>query len=180
MKFKRLVSFLLIGAATFCITLNAFAETVMTKERTFAVKYKDGTVEHYKVTWVATLDTEVHEDGHPSEPFNGWFTDTRQCHWSLSSHIDRQVSMINKVGQEFAQSTLSRTYRSDFTGKGSDFQVFGLRPENCNDAAGRRNSDINDARKNVSSVFPGLVDADLVKLKADVKANTEVIQVSFE
>jgi hypothetical protein len=163
MKSKQLFSFLLFLAATVCVTLNTFAETV-----------------HYKVTWVATLDTEVHEDGHPAEPFNGWFTDTRQCHWSLSSHIDRQVAMINKVGQEFAQSSLSRTYRSDFTGKGSDFQVFGLRPENCNDAADRRNSDINDARKNVSSVFPGLVDADLVKLKADVKANAEVVEVSFQ
>jgi hypothetical protein len=180
MKSKQLFSFLLFFAATVCVTLNMFAETVQSKDRTFAVKYKDGTVEHYKVTWVATLDTEVHEDGHPAEPFNGWFTDTRQCHWSLSSHIDRQVAMINKVGQEFAQSSLSRTYRSDFTGKGSDFQVFGLRPENCNDAADRRNSDINDARKNVSSVFPGLVDADLVKLKADVKANAEVVEVSFQ
>jgi hypothetical protein len=161
MKVKQIIRFLLVLATTVCMTLAAAAETVQTKERTFAVKYKDGTIEHYKVTWIATLDVEVHEDGHPAVPLNGWFTDTRQCHWSLSSHIDRQVAMINKVGQEFAQSNLSRTYRSDFTGKGSDFQVFGLRPENCNDAAGRRNSDINDARKNLLNVFPGIMEADL-------------------
>ena len=179
MKVKQLLSFMMILAVSVCMTLNTAAETVQTKERTFAVKYKDGTVEHYKVTWVATLDIEVHEDGHPSEPLNGWFTDTRQCHWSLSAHIDRQVAMINKVGQEFAQSNLSKTYRSDFTGKGSDFQVFGLRPENCNDAAGRRDSDINDGRKNLMNVFPGLVEADLGKLKSEVKANAEVVDISF-
>jgi hypothetical protein len=162
------------------IVQNANCETIQTKERTFAVKYKDGTVEHYKVSWVATLDVEVHEDGHPAEPFNGWFTDTRQCHWSTAAHIDRQVAMINKVGQSFAQSDLSRTYRSDFTNKGSDFQVFGFRPENCGDSAGRRNSDINDGRKNLMNVFTGLVDADLVKLKADVKANAEVVEVTFQ
>lgn len=159
---------------------NANCETVQTKERTFAVKYKDGTIEHYKVSWVATLDVEVHEDGHPAEPFNGWFTDTRQCHWSIAAHIDRQVAMINKVGQSFAQSDLSRTYRSDFTNKGNEFQVFGFRPENCGDSAGRRNSDINDGRKNLMNVFPGLVDADLARLKADVKANAEVVEITFQ
>jgi hypothetical protein len=43
----------------------------------------------------------------------------------------------------------------------------------------RRNSDINDARKNLLNVFPGLIDADLVKFKADVKANAEVVEVTF-
>ena len=36
------------------------------------------------------------------------------------------------------------------------------------------------ARKNLLNVFPGLVDADLVKLKADVKANAEVVEVTFQ
>jgi hypothetical protein len=158
----------------------SFAETVQSKERTFTLKYKDGTIEHYKVTWLANLDVEVHEDGHPAEPFNGWFTDTRQCHWSVSSHIVRQVAMINKVGQTFAQSSLSKSYANDFTNKGSDFMVLGFRSENCNDAADRRNSDINNARANLNNIFEGIVAGDLSRLKDEVKSNAEVLQIDFQ
>jgi hypothetical protein len=159
---------------------QSFAETVQTKERTFAVKYKDGTIERYKVTWFANLEVEVHEDGHPAVPLSGQFTDTRQCHWSTSSHIERQVAMINKVGQSFAQSALSKSYASDFTNQGSAFVVLNFRSENCNDASARRNSDISNARANLNNIFPGIVDADLSRLKAEVKSNADVVNIEFQ
>ena len=176
-KRVNLLAFVLVGILT---AAQCVAETIQTTERAFAVKYKDGTVEHYKVTWLGIVDSEVHEDGHPSVPLNGWFTDTRQCHWSISSHIERQVAMINRVGQTFAQSSLSKSYSSDFTNKGSDFMVLGFRSENCNDAADRRNSDIGNARSNIISIFGGIVEADLTRLKAEVKSNADVIDVSFQ
>jgi hypothetical protein len=180
MKLRTRNLFVVLALLGALIGAQSFAETVQSKERTFALKYTDGTVEHYKVTWFATLDPEVHEDGHPAEPLKGWLTDTRQCHWSIASHIDRQVSMVNKVGQTFAQSSLSKTYSSDFTNKGSDFMVLGFRSENCNDAADRRNSDINNARANLNDVFGGIVDADLSRLKDEVKSNAEVLEVDFQ
>ncbi len=156
------------------------AQTVQTKERAFTVKYKDGTVERYKVDWTASMNVEVHEDGHPAIPGNFQFTDTRQCHWSISGRIDRQVALINKLGQAFAQSVLSRTYSTDFANKGSDFMVLGFRSENCNDAAARRDSDINNAKSNLLHVFDSNVDADLAKLKLEMKQNAEVIGVDFK
>jgi hypothetical protein len=174
-KFVPVISLIHVMCATYCV-----AETVQSKQRTFAIKYKDGTVEHYVVTWFATLELEVHEDGPPSEPLKGWFTDTRQCHWSMSSHIDRQVAMVNKVGQSFAQSSLSKSYSSDFTDKGNNFMVLAFRSENCNDSADRRNSNINNARANLNNVFDGIVEADLRRLKEEIKTNGEVLEVEFQ
>jgi hypothetical protein len=170
----------LCGVMCVACTLLSAAQTVQTKERAFTVKYKDGTVERYKVDWAASMNVEVHEDGHPAIPANFQFTDTRQCHWSISGHIDRQVALINKLGQAFAQSSLSKTYSTDFANKGSDFMVLGFRSENCNDAVDRRNSDINNAKSNLLNVFDGNVNADLAKLKREMKSNAEVVAVEFQ
>jgi hypothetical protein len=176
---------LIVKAACFSLSLcfgmvAAQAEVATSKQRAFTVKYKDGTIERYNVSWAAIYDGEVHEDGHPAIPLQGWFTDTRQCHWSISSHIDRRVAMINKVGQSFAESNLSKTYNSDFTNKGSDFMVVGLRSENCGDSRPRRESDISNAKANLLNVFDGLVEADLLRLKSEVKSNGEVVEVVFQ
>jgi hypothetical protein len=176
-----------IGMKTVCLALSlglailvAQADVVTSKARAFTVKYKDGTLERYNVSWVAVYDAEVHEDGHPAIPFQGWLTDTRQCHWSISSHIDRRVAMINKAGESFAESNLSKTYNNDFTNKGSDFMVLGLRSENCGDARARRESDISNAKTNLLNIFDGLVEADLQKPKNEVKSNAEVVEVKFQ
>lgn len=157
----------------------ASAETIQSDQRAYTVKYKDGTIEHYVVTWLAQMDVEVHEDGGPAKPLEGHFVDDRRCHWTIASHIDRQVAMVNKAGQQFAQSTLFRSYSSNFQNQGSSWVVQNFRSENCNDAAGRRDSDINDSRNNLRTQFPGVIAADLDKLKQDVKTNAEVVSVDF-
>jgi hypothetical protein len=162
------------------LVFSAKADVATTKERAFTVKYKDGTLERYNVTWVAVYEPQVREDGHPAIPLQGWFTDTRQCHWSISSHVDRRVAIINKVGQSFSESGLSKTYNSDFTNKGADFMLLGFRSENCNDSMARRESDINNAKANLLTIFDGLVEADLQKLKAEVRSNAEVVEVTFK
>jgi len=88
--------------------------------------------------------------------------------------------MINKVGESFAESSLSKTYNSDFTNEGSPFMVLGFRSKNCGDSRTRRESDINNAKTNLLKIFGGLVEADLQKLKNEVKSNAEVVAVSFQ
>jgi hypothetical protein len=155
------------------------AETVQTDQRAYKVRYKDGTVESYLVTWLAQIDLEVHEDGGPAKPLEGKFIDDQRCHWIINAHIDRQVAMANKAGQQFAQSSLSRRYNSNFRYPESPWVIFNFRSESCNDAAARRENDLNNGRQGIGSEFAGVVAADLDKLKQEVKAGAEVISVDF-
>jgi hypothetical protein len=174
-SFIALLSFVFLLVPAF----YAVAEDVQSSERLFAIKYKDGTLERYKVRWVAYANMDVREDGHPAVPLKGWITDTRQCFWTITSHIDRRVYLLNKLGQEFSAQDLFRTYNTDFTNKGSDFVVLKFRSENCGDCAARRDSDFNNAKTNLRSVYDNAVKIDLDKLKADAKANAEVVSVDF-
>ena len=158
---------------------SSVAEVVQSSERTFAVKYKDKTVERYKVSWAAIMDVDVREDGHPAIPKEFKFTDTRQCHWSIKGRVDRAVFMVNRVGQAYGGSTLFRSYNSDFVNKGSDFVLTQLRSENCNDARARRDSDVSNTRNSLLKSFDGIVKGDLEKLKAEVKQNADVVEVTF-
>jgi hypothetical protein len=158
----------------------ALAEAVQSSQGAFTVKYKDGTIERYNVTWVAVMDPSVREDGHPAIPLEGKLTDTRQCYWSIAAHIDRQVFLVNKAGQQFAATTFYRTYNSDFVNKGSDFMLTALRSENCNDSRARRDSDIGNVRQSLRTAFDGVAKADRQKLIDEVKANAEVVQATFQ
>jgi len=135
-------------------------EILQQDAKPITVLYKSGEVEHYIVRWTGSRDIDHHEDGHPSEPLKGWFTDTRQCHWSIDSRIVRKVYLLNHNGQEYAQEELTTPLVENFANKGSDFVVTALRPENCGDADARYRSDVADSAKHMAEVFPGNVQKD--------------------
>jgi len=146
-----------------------YADILQQGSKPVAVKYKNGNVEHYVVKWTGTRTIDHHEDGHPSEPLNGWLTDTRQCHWSISSQIIRKVYLLNQNGQEYAQEELTTPLVENFANKGSDFVLTQLRSENCGDANARYQSDVNDSTKHMSDAFPGVVDSDYKKVIETMK-----------
>jgi hypothetical protein len=144
-----------------CLLTGAcFAQVLQQDAKPITVIYTSGEVEHYVVKWTGTRDIDHHEDGHPSEPLNGWFTDTRQCHWSIASRIIRKVYLLNHNGQEYAQDELTTPLVENFANKGSDFVLTQLRPENCGDANARYQSDVADSAKHMAEVFPSNVAKD--------------------
>jgi hypothetical protein len=136
------------------------AQVLQQDAKPISVTYTSGEVEHYIVRWTGSREVDHHEDGHPSEPLKGWFTDTRQCHWSIASRITRKVYLLNHNGQEYAQEELTTPLVENFANKGSDFVLTQLRPENCGDANGRYQSDLADSTKHMADAFPSNVAKD--------------------
>jgi hypothetical protein len=68
-------------------------------------------------------------------------------------------------------------YGTSFSGKGSDFKVTQLRPENCGDADARFNSDVNDAKNNVMGAMDGVIANDLSKVTSDLTGLPNVVAV---
>ena len=173
MKWTRM----LITLAT-VVSFGAYAgEVTQTDSKPITVSYTVGADEHYIVRWAGTIDIEHHEDGHPSEPLKGWFTDTRQCHWAISSRITRRVFLLNRNGQEYVQEELTTPLTQNFANKGSDFVVTQLRPENCGDAEGRFQSDVADSKKHMHDVFQQVVTSDFAVVSSTMKGWPKVKNV---
>lgn len=68
---------------------------------------------------------------------------------------------------------------SSFANEGNAFVVSQMRPENCNDAQARFESDMRDVRAKVTSEFPELVAKNLPlqidKLKSKMNASTAMV-----
>jgi hypothetical protein len=116
-------------------------------------------VERYVLHWSGTVNDNHYEDGHPSEPFKGWFTDTRQCHWTITSRIARTVSLVNHNGEPFQRTELAVPLSLSFANKGSDFVLLDLAPENCGKAQARYESDLANSRQHIRDSFgPGVAE----------------------
>ena len=154
------------------------AEQLSSTQRSVSVKYKTGDLEHYVVTWSAEVNMSVGEDGGPAKPFEGHMVDDRRCHWNISGGITRQVFLVNRTGQQFASPTLTRVFDKAQANEGASFKLLGLRSENCNDAAARRNSDYQDMRRLVAGDLASIVEADFASVKSELKQNAGVVQIS--
>ncbi len=170
----RKLLFCLLGAL---LTSVCFAQVLQQDAKPITVTYISGEVEHYVVKWTGSRDIDHHEDGHPSEPFNGWFTDTRQCHWSIASRIIRRAYLLNHNGQEYAQDELTMPLVENFANKGSDFVLTQFRPENCGDANARYQSDVADSAKHMADVFPSNVAKDYLTVINTMKSWPQVKNV---
>jgi len=167
-----------ILALLFGLVVPSRADEVQSKERFLTVKYKDGAIERYKVKWQALRDMAVREDGGPAKPLEGKFVDDRRCHWDINARIERRLFIIARSGQTFAKEDAFRSFNSDFTNQGSSFLLIGLRSENCNDAAGRRNSDWNDARTHLLGAFERIANADFENVKADMRKDAQFLEIT--
>lgn len=158
------------------VTATVFAEVVSTAERSFRVKYKDGTVELYKVRWVASRDMSVTEHGGPAKPLEGKFVDDRRCEWRIDGGITRTVSLVTKNGKEFVNTEKTKVFHSDFRNEGTSFDVLTLRPGNCNDTAARRNSDFADVQRVLLAALGPTVSHDLDTVKREYQADGAVVE----
>lgn len=176
-KFSHTMAAILVS---FCFTTEGHTETLQSMEDTYIVKYSDGTVERYLVKYSAQYDSSWSEDGHPSDLSKGWIEDTRKCRWDATSRIERQACLVSRSGQTFCHANLHRIYSQNTTGKGSDFQLTTLHPENCKAAEARRTSDFANVKNNVISVMPEVTNQDRASVVEDFKKMAEVVEVSAE
>jgi hypothetical protein len=158
---------------------NAFAEVVGTRERNLAIKYKDGAVERYRVAWAANLATSLRDEGGSFVPYQG-AVETRRCSWTITTTIERTVSLATRLGPTFPIPGLSRTIKGDSQRPDGEFMVSGTIGESCKDAAGKRESDIRKARDAVTSAFDRVVESDLLTLRQDVQSKGDVVTIGIE
>jgi len=160
------------------LSLPIGAEVVQAKERFLTVKFKDGYTERYKVKWQALRDMTVQEHGGPAKPLEGKFVDDRRCEWNINARIERRFYLVARNGETFAKEEAFRSYNSDFQNQGSSFLLIGLRSENCNDAASRRQSDWNNTQTKLLNAFGGITNADFDNVKAEMKKDAQVVEIS--
>ena len=172
---------LMCAAALLCLMgpAAALAEVVQAKERTYAVRYKDGAVERYKVAWTANVTTTVREQGGSPVPYQG-SVDNRKCSWSIATTIDRTVSLATRQGAALALPGMSRTFREDFRNPGTELVVTGTRNESCKEATAQREGAIAEARGALRALFEPLTEADLQNLKREAQSKPDVAAITVE
>jgi hypothetical protein len=143
-----------------------------------SVTLNSGAVEQYLVHWLGTVASNKFEEGHPAEPLKGWFTDTRQCHWSIQSEVVRKVYYVDQNGQASTENAVSTVFHSGFGNQGSDFVLTRLRPDNCGDSAARYQSDVNDAQMAVAGKFASIINEDRIRLAEELRKLPHVVNVS--
>jgi hypothetical protein len=177
MRPKKVMLVTVLCASSFCVT-EGRAEQINTAQHSVTVKYKTGEIEHYVVVWTADVQMNVGEDGGPAVPLQGHFVDDRRCHWNISGEITRQVFLVSRTGQQYASPSLARVYNKAQQNQGSSFMLAGLRSENCNDAAARRNSDLSNMKTALNADFTNTVNADFATVQSELKKDASVVNVS--
>lgn len=173
---------LIRGAALLSVLLSAsaVADVIQTKERTYAVKYKDEAVERYKVVWTANLTTDVKEQVGSPVPYQG-APNYRRCSWTVDATIDRTVALATRLGPAVPLPALSKTFKNDPKNPGGGELAFkGSREETCKEAAPMREKDIGAAKSSILGLFERLTDADLESLKKEAQSKADVVTVTVQ
>jgi hypothetical protein len=162
-----------IAATSFALTaLASAAEVAATKERTYVVKYTDQSIERYAVQWKLDVDAKVREEGGSYVPYQG-AAENRRCTWSVSSGIERSVSLATRLGQAMPLAGMARKL-------GGAEPLNGGHAGACGGAEPERDAAIARARKSALESFERITDADLDELRKSARANAQVSDVTVQ
>jgi hypothetical protein len=161
-----------------CAVAHADVSAVSQRQKPFLVRYADGNTERYVAKYTGIVDVSHWESGGPSTLTHP--IDNRQCHWEIRTSIDRDVCLVSRSGEQFCQGSLHHAYGTSFAGQGSDFQLTQLHSENCGDANGRFNSDVNDAKNAVSAAMDGVMANDVARVQSDLTSATHAQSVTVQ
>lgn len=159
----------------FCMLLIALpsaADLAQTKERTYAVRYKDDAVESYKVTWTANVNVSQKEETGSPVPYQG-AVDFRRCSWSVTSSIERTVALTTRLGAALPLPVMTKSLPP-----GTGSAMTGTRNETCNQAAQHREGDVKKAKAAILEDFDRLTAADYEALKSEARSKADVVSVA--
>jgi hypothetical protein len=149
---------------------------VQTKERIYAVKYKDEAVERFKVVWTANLTTTLKEEVGSPVPYQG-AVDFRRCSWTVTATVDRTVALATRQGPSVPLPSMSKPLKDDAKG---DLVFKGAREETCKQATERREKDVGEAKTSILATFERLTEADLESIRKDAQAKSDVVSVTVQ
>jgi hypothetical protein len=167
----------------FCASLSpaALAEVVQTKERTYAVTYKDGAVERFKIVWTADVTATFRQQGGSPVPYQG------QRGQLQVLVVDRDDDRAYRLARHAPRPRLPAAgdeqdlqARFPEPRRRRELIVEGERNQSCKDAAAQREGAIAEARAASRALFERLTEADLANLRKETQANPDVASVTVQ
>jgi hypothetical protein len=154
-------------ALSLCLaaSLGAAAEVAGSKEKSYIVKYSDGTAERYKVKWTLNLATSRKEEGGSFVPYQGANQENRRCTMSVASSVDRTVSMVTRLGQAIPLPGMNRTMNKE------------SRSSPCDD---KRDKAVDDTRTLAMETFDRVTNVDLEDIRKETQASAGVVAITME
>ena len=166
MKHSILLSALVLIAPS----LDARAEVVRTKERTYLVTYSDGAAERYLVKWALEVTSDVREVGGSFVPYQGSGNEQRRCTWSVSATVGRNVALLTRIGQSIPVPDMTRKLE----GKDRFPDATGQRDEPCSKAAPERERAVGAARTGALDAFEHVTAGDFEELMSRARSAKDV------
>ena len=160
------------GAAFALAALASAAEVAATKERTYVVKYADQSIERYAVRWTLDVEAKVREEGGSYVPYQG-ASENRRCTWSVTSRVERSVSLATRLGQALPLAGMARTM-------GGTEPLKGEQAGPCGAKSAQRDAAVDGARRTALLSFERLTDSDLEELRNAARSNKEVTSVTVQ
>ncbi|APV49419.1 hypothetical protein BWI17_06830 [Betaproteobacteria bacterium GR16-43] len=168
------------GFALLCLlgSVDALSDVVQTKERTYAVKFKDDAVERYNVKWTLDFTANVREaGGTPPVPYQG-ASNAKACSWKIEASANRAVFLVTRLGQPFSLPKMDKVLDLDPRNPGKPYTLAGQRDLTCNDVKAERAEELANAKATVLKAFETQAADDLARLVKEAQANAEVASVS--
>lgn len=179
MNIVRLVSTGVLFVLLLCASTSIAQNATKKAERQFLVTYPDGQSEIYVAVYMGEVRVDVNQTGSASRPLQGHFVDDRQCHWTISTPISREIFLVNRAGRRSLYQPLNAIYNAESRNQGSAFRLDRLQGENCNAAAGRRDEDVRRATDTLNSSFDLIVNGDVATLLEKLKAEMGAASVEL-
>ena len=151
---------------------NGAAEVASTKERTYVVRYEDQSIERYAVRWTLDVVSKVRELGSSYVPYQGASQNSR-CAWTVTSEIDRSVSLATRLGPTIPLAKMDRKL-------GGTEPLKGEQEGGCGGPAPQRVAAMERARKAALESFERITEADLEELRAAARTKGEVTAVTVQ
>jgi hypothetical protein len=155
------------AALSLCMaaSLGAAAEVASTKEKSYIVKYTDGTAERYTVKWTLNLATSRKEEGTSFVPYQGASNDNRRCTLSVASSVERTVSLVTRLGQAIPLPGMNRSLNKE------------SRSSPCDD---KRDKAADDSRAVALETFDRVTNVDLEDIRKETQASSGVVAITIE
>ena len=152
-----------------CAAMTSAQDVVIYRDTGLLVTYDDGSTEDLIVKYRGYVSSNRRQTGSHSS----WLhpIDTRQCHWSVSGYISRDICTLSRSLGEQCVGDLSTIYHNDLSSSGESFGLNNWQGENCGKAAPKINKDIESIRSSIVQSFNTVVDGDIDPLLDSLKAN---------